>query len=62
MTPAWATEQTEHSWLGSLELSEWTWTAWAKPANATNKTQARDNSLRKAFLFELVKRNAPEHS
>jgi hypothetical protein len=20
--PAWATEQTEHSWLGSLELSE----------------------------------------
>jgi hypothetical protein len=26
-TPACATEQTEHSWLGSLELSVWTWTA-----------------------------------
>jgi hypothetical protein len=24
ITPAWATEHMEHSWLGSLELSEWT--------------------------------------
>ncbi len=26
-TPAWAAEQIEHAWLGSLEFSEWTWTA-----------------------------------
>src|ERR1700689_159541 len=64
ITPAWATEQMEHSWLGSLEFSEWTWTAWAKPANPTNKIQAKDDS-RRAVLPEIcrvrVKRDAPKH-
>jgi hypothetical protein len=65
-TPAWATEQIEHSWLGSLESSVCTWTAWTMPVKATsrihNKDRARaDVSLRDLYPDE-IKRNAPLRS
>src|SRR5579863_5659781 len=41
ITPAWATEQIEHSWLGSLELSVWTWTAWTMPVKVTSRIQIK---------------------
>jgi hypothetical protein len=62
-TPARATEQSEHSWLGSLELSVCTWTAWTMPVKPTSRMHNKDRatidvSLRDLYPFE-VKRNAP---
>ncbi len=45
ITPQWAMEQMEHSWLGTLESSECTWTAWAKPATPTSSTPRRAMAL-----------------
>lgn len=50
MTPECATEQTEHSWLGSLESEECTWTAWTAPTNATRSMQVSDRALTNAPL------------
>lgn len=49
-TPEWTTEQTEHSWLGSFELSVWTWTAWTTPTNATRRTHSNDTAARHVSL------------
>jgi hypothetical protein len=62
-TPAWATEQIEHSWLGNLELSVWTWTAWTMPVKATSRIHSTDKAAIGLLLCDLypdeVKRNAP---
>jgi hypothetical protein len=47
-TPECATAQMEHSWLGSLLSSKWTWTAWMNPTSATSNTQIRDETLMNA--------------
>ena len=63
-TPAWATEQIEHSWLGNLELSVCTWTAWTMPVKATSRIHSKDRidvSLRDLYPDE-IKRNAPLRS
>jgi hypothetical protein len=62
-TPEWATEQTEHSWLGSLEFSVCTWTAWMTPVNVTSRIHNKDRpapivSLRDLYPDE-INRNAP---
>ena len=62
-TPAWATEQIEHSWLGSLELSVCTWTAWTMPVKATSRIHSKDRARTDVSLRDLypneIKRNAP---
>jgi hypothetical protein len=62
-TPAWATEQIEHSWLGNLELSVCTWTAWTMPVKATSRIHSKDRTAIDPFLRDLypaeIKRNAP---
>jgi hypothetical protein len=62
-TPAWATEQIEHSWLGNLELSECTWTAWTRPVKATSRIHNKDRAAIEASLRDLypgkIKPNAP---
>jgi hypothetical protein len=52
-TPEWATEQTEHSWLGSFELSVWTWTAWTTPTNVTRRTHNKDTAAMQLSLRDL---------
>jgi hypothetical protein len=62
-TPAWATEQIEHSWLGSLELSVCTWTAWTMPVKATSRIHSKDRARIDVSLRDLypnaIKQNAP---
>jgi hypothetical protein len=61
-TPAWATEQIEHSWLGNLELSVCTWTAWTIPVKATSRIHNKDRPTTHLSLRELypgeIKSNA----
>jgi hypothetical protein len=52
-TPEWATEQTEHSWLGSLELSVCTWTAWTTPVNVTSRIHNKDRAALIVSLRDL---------
>ena len=52
-TPACATEQTAHSWLGSFELSLWTWTAWTTPTNATRRIHHKDTATTRVSLRDL---------
>jgi hypothetical protein len=65
-TPAWATEQIEHSWLGNLESSACTWTAWTMPVKATNRIHNKDraavNVCLRALYPDKIKRNAPLRS
>ncbi len=42
-TPECATRQREHSWLASLELAGWTWTAWTKLLKASKRTHKTDS-------------------
>src|SRR5580692_1726784 len=62
-TPAWATEQIEHSWLGNLELSVCTWTAWTMPVKATSRIHNKDRPTTHLSLRDLypnaIKQNAP---
>jgi hypothetical protein len=62
-TPEWATEQTEHSWPGSLELSVWTWTAWTMPVKVTSRIHNKDRAAMDVSLRDLypheINRNAP---
>ena len=64
-TPEWATEQTEHSWLGSLELSVWTWTAWTMPVKVTSRIQIKvrpaDTPLRDLCLNEIKRDYLLQH-
>jgi hypothetical protein len=65
ITPAWATEQIEHSWLGSLELSVWTWTAWTMPVKVTSRIQIKvrpaDTPLRDLCLNEIKRDYLLQH-
>jgi hypothetical protein len=62
-TPACATEQTEHSWLGSFDLSEWTWIAWTTPTKATSRMHNKDTAAMHVALRDLcsveIKTDAP---
>jgi hypothetical protein len=63
-TPECATEQIEHSWLGTLELSECTWTAWTTPVQAISRTHNKDRktmhmSLRDLRALEIKKNTSP---
>jgi hypothetical protein len=62
-TPECATAQIEHSWLGSLLSSKWTWTAWMNPTSATSNTQTRDetrmSALRRGVSAIRSKTNTP---
>ncbi len=57
IAPEWATEHSEHSWLGNLESSAWTCTAWANPLKATSKTPARARNLTVAEMRFVRMRN-----
>ena len=65
-TPECATEQIEHSWLGSLELSACTWTAWTMPVKVTRRIHNKDRAAMEVSLRDLypdeIKRNAPVRS
>jgi hypothetical protein len=65
-TPACATEQIEHSWLGSLEFSVCTWTAWTMPVKVTSRIHNKDRAAMSVSLRDLypdeIKRNAPLQS
>jgi|SRR5579872_5512341 len=52
-TPECATEQTEHSWPGSPELSLWTWTAWMTPVNMTSRMHNKDRAAIEVSLRDL---------
>ena len=62
-TPEWATEQIEHSWLGSLVFSACTCTAWTKPVNVTSRIHSKDRTAQDAPLRNLypdeIKTSAP---
>lgn len=52
-TPECATEQIEHSWLGSLEFSECTWIAWTTPVQAISRTHNKDKNAEYVSLRDL---------
>jgi hypothetical protein len=54
-TPEWATEQTEHSWLGSLELSLCTWMAWTMPVKVTSRIHSKDKAAMEVSLRDLYR-------
>jgi hypothetical protein len=50
--PEWATEHVEQAWLGTLELSAWTWIAWTPPVSAISSTHNEHRNLKR-----LLERN-----